>query len=51
MRSLYKYLALAAVILYVISPVDAVPGPVDDLLVILMTMAARGGELRRHEHV
>lgn len=47
MRNLYKYLLLAAVIVYVLSPVDVLPGPVDDLIVIILTAAARGDELRR----
>lgn len=35
MQNFFKYLLLVAMILYVISPVDAAPGPVDDLLILL----------------
>lgn len=28
-------------ILYIISPIDAVPGPIDDIIVILIGLAAR----------
>ncbi len=47
MRNLYKYFLLAAAIAYVLCPVDALPGPIDDLLVIILTAVARGNELRR----
>lgn len=36
-----KALILIVVLLYVISPVDAVPGPIDDVIVALLGMAAR----------
>lgn len=32
MDSKFKLLLLFALILYVVSPVDAVPGPIDDLI-------------------
>ena len=35
-----KGMLLILVALYVISPLDLVPGPVDDLLLILLTAAA-----------
>jgi len=35
------YLLIASVVLYVISPVDAMPGPVDDILAILAPIAAK----------
>ena len=44
-----KGMLLILVALYVISPVDAVPGPVDDLLMLLLTAAAnmhKGGSSR-----
>ncbi len=36
-----KALVIVVVILYVISPVDAYPGPVDDLVVLLLGFAAK----------
>ena len=37
--TLGKCLLLAFVIMYVVSPIDAVPGPIDDIILILMTFA------------
>lgn len=39
---LKKILLLALVVGYVLSPADALPGPVDDLLVMLLGMFANG---------
>lgn len=39
--SLMKSLIIAAVIAYIVSPVDLAPGPVDDLIVLLLGVAAR----------
>lgn len=40
MDSKFKILVLVALILYVISPVDVVPGPIDDaILCIIYAMA------------
>lgn len=36
MNSGLKILLLIALLLYVISPVDCVPGPVDDMILILV---------------
>ena len=36
-----RILVLFFVILYVLSPIDGCPGPVDDLIVIIMGFAAR----------
>ena len=36
MNKTLKGLLVALIMLYVVSPVDAVPGPVDDLLVTLL---------------
>lgn len=37
-----KRLLLAGLlILYIVSPVDAVPGPIDDIIVLLIGIAAR----------
>ena len=38
-NTVIKYVILGAVILYFISPVDALPGPVDDVIVGLMGLA------------
>lgn len=40
MNGIMKGMILVLVALYAISPVDACPGPVDDLIVILMGIAA-----------
>lgn len=40
MNGVMKGMILVLVALYAISPVDACPGPVDDLIVILMGIAA-----------
>ena len=36
-----RFLVLIFVILYVISPLDGCPGPIDDLIVVIMGFAAR----------
>lgn len=36
-----KTLVLVVVILYIVSPIDACPGPIDDVIVALLGMAAR----------
>lgn len=36
MKEILKVLVLAAILLYVLSPADIVPGPIDDVIVILM---------------
>ena len=41
MNKITKVLLLVFVVLYVVSPVDAVPGPVDDLIVVLLSIAAQ----------
>lgn len=43
---LKKLLLLVLVIGYVLSPTDALPGPVDDLIVMLLGMFANG-KIRR----
>lgn len=42
MNQIIKVLLLVFVVLYVISPVDAFPGLIDDLIVILISIAAQG---------
>ncbi|MCQ2495996.1 MAG: DUF1232 domain-containing protein [Lachnospiraceae bacterium] len=41
MKNGMKGMLLVLAILYVISPIDACPGPIDDLLVVIMTMASQ----------
>ena len=41
MNGIAKGMLLILVILYVISPLDLCPGPVDDFIVILLGVAAR----------
>ena len=42
MNQIIKILSLVFVVLYVVSPVDPFPGPIDDLIVILISIAAQG---------
>ena len=41
MSGIVKGMLILLVVLYVISPLDLCPGPVDDLIVILLGVAAR----------
>ncbi len=41
MNQLAKVLIMVFVILYIVSPVDACPGPIDDLIVLLLSIAAQ----------
>ncbi len=41
MDGVIKGMLIVLIILYVISPIDACPGPVDDLLVVLFGAAAQ----------
>ncbi len=41
MNGFMKGLIFMLTVLYVISPIDACPGPIDDILVIMFSMAAR----------
>ena len=40
-NNVLKGMVLAVMIMYIASPVDACPGPVDDLIVLLLAVAAR----------
>lgn len=42
MKNKKNILILAALILYVLSPVDAIPGPVDDLILTAVYALASG---------
>lgn len=43
MDSFVKGIIVTVIILYIVSPVDAMPGPIDDLIVLLLGIAARKG--------
>lgn len=41
MNDLVKGLVLMAILFYIFSPVDVAPGPIDDIIVLLMGLALR----------
>lgn len=43
MSGIAKGMLLVLVILYVVSPIDACPGPIDDLIVLALGLAAQKG--------
>lgn len=43
MNDVAKGMMIILMILYVLSPIDACPGPIDDLIVILIGIAATKG--------
>ena len=43
MSDVAKGMILVLMILYIVSPVDACPGPIDDVIVLLIGMAASKG--------
>lgn len=43
MNDVAKGMMIILMILYVVSPIDACPGPIDDLIVILIGIAATKG--------
>ena len=43
MNDIIKGMILVLMILYVVSPIDACPGPIDDLLVMIIGVAAQKG--------
>ena len=43
MNDVAKGMIIILMILYVVSPIDACPGPIDDLIVILIGIAATKG--------
>lgn len=43
MNDVAKGMIIILMILYVLSPIDACPGPIDDLIVILIGIAATKG--------
>ena len=40
MNGFLKIIFLMLVVIYVISPIDMVPGPIDDVLLLLVTVAS-----------
>lgn len=40
MNDFLKGVVFMAVLVYVVSPIDAVPGPIDDLIVAMLGLAA-----------
>ena len=45
-NKMLKWLVLAILVIYVVSPVDFLPGPVDDVLAVLLYLAANKRDLR-----
>lgn len=43
MNDVTKGMILVLMILYIVSPIDACPGPIDDFIVLLIGIAARKG--------
>ena len=43
MNDLMKGLVIMAILMYIVSPLDACPGPLDDFIVLLIGIAARKG--------
>lgn len=43
MSGVAKGMILVLMILYIVSPVDACPGPIDDIIVLLIGLAASKG--------
>ena len=43
MNGVMKGMIIVLMIMYIVSPIDACPGPVDDLIVLLIGLAATKG--------
>ena len=41
MNEVMKGMILVLIILYIVSPIDACPGPIDDLIVLFIGLAVR----------
>ena len=41
MNDLLKGLVIMAILMYIVSPIDAAPGPIDDIIVLLLGLASR----------
>lgn len=44
MNDVMKGMIIILMILYVVSPIDACPGPIDDIIVLLIGIAATKGK-------
>ena len=49
MNGAAKGMLIVLVVLYIVSPVDLCPGPVDDLIVLLVTLGAQKGSKKSLE--
>ena len=45
-NKIIKWLVLAILVVYVVSPADLLPGPVDDVIAILLYLASNKRDLR-----
>ena len=45
-NKIIKWLVFAILVVYVVSPADLLPGPVDDVIAILLYLAANKRDLR-----
>lgn len=43
MSGIMKSMLLILMVLYIVSPIDACPGPIDDIIVLLIGIAATKG--------
>ena len=43
MSDFVKGMILVLIVIYIVSPVDMCPGPIDDLIVLLLGIASRKG--------
>ncbi len=41
MNNFMKGLVVMAVLMYIVSPIDACPGPIDDIIVLMLGLASR----------
>ena len=41
MNDLMKGLVIMAILMYIVSPIDLAPGPLDDIIVLLLGLASR----------
>ena len=46
-----SFLLIIGILIYVVSPIDLFPGPIDDMLVIVLGIAAQKGISRRDRYV
>lgn len=41
MNNFMKGLVVMAILMYIVSPIDACPGPIDDIIVLMLGLASR----------